>query len=314
MTGGLYLFLRGSTRSVAETDCGFGHQDFEKKGQDWEPLTSDKARTGQQGIPPTPYSPSVYPTGVFPAQGGEPQGRLAEQRKTLNGLFKSFRDTNGFFVSTQAPRQSAGTLSVPQLPPGEVTRSSSQSASISREPAIGYPAEFLLPAATYNPSQQTSPQSFDPMAGLMPPPLYLPGAATHRRDSSLSSSGTVQIGMRLSNMNDVQAIESPRALHGSSYLQSPALAPNMLPTRNVSPLSAVDVSVTPENPRDKELPLIPLQPSIRALEAPSPAPRVRLASPRGVGFNQNAKAASPSRLRAPTFQDPPTPAQNGAWI
>lgn len=310
MTGGLYLFLRSSTRSAAEN---FGQQDFDQKSQGWESPVFDKPRSGQQSIPPAPYSPSVYP-----AQGAEAHGAQAEQRRTFNGLLRSLRDSSGFFLSAQAPRESVMDVPpVPQLPSVGVARSS-HTTSLNQEPALGYPAEFLLPAATYNPNQQAMLQVPDPMDVLMPPPLCLPGAGGHKRDSSMSSSGTVQIGMRLSNMDNARAMTSPRGLHGSSYLRSPVMAPSIPPSRSVSPVSALDVpapsEVSPVDPRHKELPEIPLQASPKAYNAPSPVPRIRLASPKGVGFNQDVKATSPSRLRGQTLQDPSTPVQNAEWI
>lgn len=309
MTGGLYLFLRGSTLSAVQGQWNPGQQDYEKKGQGWESPVFDKSPTTQQPIPPTPYSPSLYP-----AQGHQ---STTEHRRTFNGLLKSLRDTNGFFLSAQNTQPTVEVPPVPQLRSEGAARNSARTASFGPEPAPGYPAEFLLPAATYNPSQQQSLLVPDPMDVLMPPPLHLPGAGSHKRDSSMSSSGTVQIGMRLSNMDNVRAMTSPRALHGSSYLRSPVMAPSIPPSRSVSPVSALDVPGNTEqpqvDPRHKELPEIPLQPAARAVNASSPVPRIRLASPRGVGFNQDVKATSPSRLRA-QVQDPSSPVRNAEWI
>ena len=57
----------------------------------------------------------------------------------------------------------------------------------------------LLPATTYSPNSQ---QQADP-DNLKPPPSMGNLINRHRRDSSMVSSATVQIGLRLSNVNDI---------------------------------------------------------------------------------------------------------------
>ncbi|ROT43186.1 hypothetical protein SODALDRAFT_33012 [Sodiomyces alkalinus F11] len=69
----------------------------------------------------------------------------------------------------------------------------------------------LLPATTYSPNASSSgrkPQDEDGQL-LAPPPLVLDTGLRHRRDSSMGSHATVQIGLRFSKAEDAPPINSP---------------------------------------------------------------------------------------------------------
>ncbi|KXJ92667.1 hypothetical protein Micbo1qcDRAFT_50182 [Microdochium bolleyi] len=156
---------------------------------------------------------------------------------------------------------------------------------------------LLLPSTTYNPNQESalvSPTS--PGAGydfLQPPPKM----KNHRRGSSLASSATVRIGLRISNVDDMRAIAVNRQTTESSAAGAGALlaAVAAMPAMP-SMASSGNTSGIPFSPRqhdqdldrystatdtNKALPLVP---------AISPTKTV---SPRGVGFNLPRRGPSP---------------------
>ncbi|RFU77806.1 hypothetical protein TARUN_4429 [Trichoderma arundinaceum] len=73
-------------------------------------------------------------------------------------------------------------------------------------------AAILLPSTTYTPmgSNNNTAPGHEMFEELLPPPsIRISGAPRHNRDSSLVSSATVQIGLRVSNLSDVTRLEAP---------------------------------------------------------------------------------------------------------
>lgn len=96
----------------------------------------------------------------------------------------------------------------------------------------------LLPATTYSPSTKLTAPDEDLL--LPPPTIHSPGGPRHHRDSSLISSASVPIGFRVSNVENMQRINT-------SYYQMP-MAPYFPPSPNyqrrdpsmmIKPLSVV---------------------------------------------------------------------------
>ncbi|UQC82722.1 uncharacterized protein CLUP02_08212 [Colletotrichum lupini] len=182
----------------------------------------------------------------------------------------------------------------------------------------------LLPAKTYAPGARIPDE--DEMLLLRPPPSLHPQGIRHRRDSSLASSATVQIGLRLSNVDDMPPLNS-------QYFQNNASVNSLSypderddePIKRPSPLAQVDVlsdsgssdseedatlvSSSPIRPqkdlRMKTLPSVPkvtvprqsqlkeqepeqltLSPAVYRPESPQ---KTRVTSPQGVGFNTPAQ-------------------------
>ncbi|KAM0260718.1 hypothetical protein ACHAQJ_002634 [Trichoderma viride] len=70
----------------------------------------------------------------------------------------------------------------------------------------------ILPSTTYSPIGGNDIAVFgsEMFEDLLPPPtIRISGAPRHNRDSSLVSSATVQIGLRVSNLSDVNRLEAP---------------------------------------------------------------------------------------------------------
>ncbi|KAI9158694.1 hypothetical protein HJFPF1_06692 [Paramyrothecium foliicola] len=102
-------------------------------------------------------------------------------------------------------QQSSTTLlakDLPQVPNIHIRKSSNGSPSMTQEDLPTTPG-WVLPAATYTPL--LSPGDVN---SLVPPPaIRNPDIISYRRRTSLQSTATVQIGLRLSNVNDVSELE-----------------------------------------------------------------------------------------------------------
>lgn len=79
---------------------------------------------------------------------------------------------------------------------------------------------YLLPAATYDPTTKANAPTESPFDLLLPPPTIR--TSRHLRDSSLGSSATVQIGLRVSNINDMPPV--------TSFYQAPYPRESQFPT------------------------------------------------------------------------------------
>ncbi|KAK2065605.1 hypothetical protein LY76DRAFT_216609 [Colletotrichum caudatum] len=189
----------------------------------------------------------------------------------------------------------------------------------------------LLPAKTYTPAARIPPaarafEEDDDMMSLQPPPPIFPQGIRHRRDSSLASSATVQIGLRLSNVDDMPPLNSHYFQNNASVtsLDCPDEQDADAPKRP-SPLAQVDVNSDSESSdseeedetlvssparhekdtRMKSLPSVPdfsgprqsqlkeqepqqltLSPAVYRPESPQ---KTRVTSPQGVGFNNLAQ-------------------------
>ncbi|GKT77714.1 hypothetical protein ColTof4_10137 [Colletotrichum tofieldiae] len=181
----------------------------------------------------------------------------------------------------------------------------------------------LLPAKTYAPGARILDE--DEMMLLRPPPSIHPQGIRHRRDSSLASSATVQIGLRLSNVDDMPPLNSHYFQNNASVnsLSCPDDRDSEAPKRP-SPLAQVDVASDngssdseeddtlvsspirrEKDVRMKNLPSVPkvtvprqsqlkdqepeqltLSPAVYRPESPQ---KTRVTSPQGVGFNNPAQ-------------------------
>jgi hypothetical protein len=195
----------------------------------------------------------------------------------------------------------------------------------------------LLPSTTYSPISGSNP--FDDFnEPLQPPPSIKPNGR-HRRDSSMMSSATVQIGLRFSNVDDmppmastmvsnaerVHNLDCPKAIRPSPLA---AFAPVEDDASSTEPSSPVTRSGSRRDPvkdaRMKTLPPVPraitlvdrqsrreeemltLSPAVYRPESPT---RSRVPSPKGVGFNV-PKRSNTTPVQ-PLASSPPPPRNRG---
>ncbi|KAI2473869.1 hypothetical protein F4781DRAFT_6493 [Annulohypoxylon bovei var. microspora] len=169
----------------------------------------------------------------------------------------------------------------------------------------------LLPSTAYNPDTQSdvSPNSFplDDLNETLRPPPSIRSWGRHRRDSSMASSATVQIGLRISNVADIGPLPSKTSME-AERTYTPYYAQSELPatTYRPSPLATFNapsspVLQSPIKPRDASIKLIPavstnsegeesnhtLSPTVYDPNSPTKA---KTPSPKGVGFNVPRRA------------------------
>ncbi|KAM0335820.1 hypothetical protein ACHAQA_000870 [Verticillium albo-atrum] len=157
----------------------------------------------------------------------------------------------------------------------------------------------LLPATTYSPNATTPRgEKFidDDMESLVPPPLVHAGGVRHRRDSSMHSHATVQIGLRFSNAEDAPPLNS-RFFRDSEeiHVLGCPLEREKDASKRPTPLNALGSDSDDEG----EATLIGSSvarssgPTLNSAVYTPYSPKTRITSPKGVGFDTPKRLASP---------------------
>lgn len=322
MTGGLYLFLRGGRKLTNPFNIRNSLEDRQYNQQDEKQAIKDLAGPDQRH---RDSSPSVYSH----EDGSRWQTNAAHESTSTYpyGAGNLIDANNPSFYPTIANQQTE------DFGAQNKARHSERSSYsfFSQGSGSGVPSTTLLPSTTYTrESGKMSPAS----KMLMPPPLFTSSnVGMHQRNSSVGSSATVQIGLRISNMIDMQG-RRPSKPHSPRHtpLRSPAaaLTPNHSCTAAPrSPLAAPAIpsghSRNESNGSDlnKDLPRTPpespaqvkqkepCQLSPTVYEPQRQPPKARLASPKGVGFHMSPidrAVNSPVPVTSPTAQG------NPGWI
>lgn len=232
MVAGLHLFLRSQTHST----IGHNHGDAERKRYSYDPNRRDDYHNSNYSLQP------VNSNGKDTRSRYNSVATLLRARDAEEGLGVSRATTPAF--STRSPfspklyiPSSEPTYPEPTQPPSETSPSQMRKQSYSVFPQAttqGAPVgDALLPATTYSPA--TSKPARDTWK---PPPIVKPWANRgHKRDSSIVSTATVQIGIRISNVEDFL----PRKSSDTTREFIPVIPPVPVPQAPVSrpsPLAA----------------------------------------------------------------------------
>jgi len=206
----------------------------------------------------------------------------------------------------------------------------------------------VLPATIYTPGQ-TKNNRFD-FSTLKPPPsLRNLTVGKHRRDSSMASSATVQIGLRLSNVEDMPPLlpqldkkvypianECPNAQPAGTEASKRPGALALVDNRPSTSDSASEYSVMPETLKDtkmKTLPPVPrakepqaeendgprLSPTVYNPKPQSPSKQPKMSSPKGSSSppprtNSQARSPPPRAQASSSPRRAPTNDKGGDWI
>ncbi|KAM3535098.1 hypothetical protein MY4038_001674 [Beauveria bassiana] len=278
--GGLYVFLRTCHRSNIGRK-GYFEMDREKQQQQTRRRQVRKSLMAEtytnQMEQPVSLPPRVYQSDS--PSGANRQSMVAESQIGLAQTSSATGSVNSAGSPNRSHARKASYSVFPQQQPPPQQQQ--------QTPALNAKPLSILPAATYTPptlargeSAEVNDEDLESMeidiirrdiSSLLPPmPGFVP---SHQRDSSMGSSATVQIGLRLSNVNDV-----PRTADGGglSYLQERMPTPR--PTSSIYPQTVRSTAVVaarePVSPRSsvrvgstvwvdpaKQLPPAPLQPS-----------------------------------------------------
>ena len=207
-TGGLYILLR-STRLGRIGSKGYTEFDNQKPNSGKRPSTPMYSKQMQRPVSPVRLQRIDMST--------ERIDEAIEEEKRVESLpgtpTRPFPD----------PLNSNAVQSSPPKPPAaaHILATSTRRASIRKESYNIFPPKqeappdvksiYLLPAATYTPATKANTSTEPPFDLMLPPPTIR--TSRHLRDSSVGSSATVQIGLRVSNINDMPPV--------TSYYQAP---------------------------------------------------------------------------------------------
>jgi hypothetical protein len=200
ITGGCYVFLR--TKKVPRVESS----DWSKTGKQMDFDQEKDPRVLSIDSDDRWLSQIQQP--VTPLQYGAPTASrtlsVSEQSTTLPPYSGQ---------EIRKPTSIVSRKQLPEIPFNGVSVSANQSPSIhirqssnvSDEEQLPMTPRWVLPAATYSPSSNLMAASR--LDSLVPPPkIRSPDGISHRRGTSLESTATVQIGLRLSNVNDMSAL------------------------------------------------------------------------------------------------------------
>lgn len=319
MTGGLYLFLKSSTLSTIGPRDKAGEYENRRakyKIRRYEPGDADD---DGDGIDSHMMNPVTGPRSLRRANNEASPRRTEKEEEALDG--KSVRS-----ASKASGRRSPDSLRsnkfvsaamsaiMPKPPeparatPAPVTVGHIRKRSYSLFPRSTLASKSslaLLPATTYSPSDALKP----------PPSMANLAKMRHRRDSSMVSSATVQIGLRLSSVDDLpqlvqnNVVANDNEVHSIYYpsiVKDSHSAAKVIETQaqkrpEVSVPEVEDGRPTRDPVKDAKMKTLPPVPPINSqpvvevpqdeitlspsVYSPTSPTKARLPSPRGVGFS-----------------------------
>ncbi|CAM1508390.1 Fc.00g052380.m01.CDS01 [Cosmosporella sp. VM-42] len=336
MTGSLYLFLRSSKCTIIAPKGLISTESKRPKTgiRIWAPSHFDFSYQITQPISP--------PSGLRRTDSKE---SLIEREKDEEEKVESPKGTPmsehphplsfSRLVSPREPLRIPEPAQLPSSPAPRTPRTPTTKRSYSIFPTNEGPSQlksaYLLPTATYTPLLSTPGIATKSTESLLPPPLIL--GSNHRRDSSVVSSATVQIGLRFSNVNDMPPLNSVYLRDSTSHdLGCPAQLqsvnsrkPSPLVTNHASmPSREIDIeypeeeSLTTSNQKAVENNNgfrsggVTLSPDVYKPQKKLP---IKVTSPRGVGFSApSSRVQSPGGRISPLVLQPESEVKRQDWI
>lgn len=322
MTGGLHLFLRSNTLSTIGPRDKWESERIKLKAgiRVWAPNGDDDY--GRQMMNPVDRTRSRPRTDSTDSLVPEKEEEARIESPSGSPTYANPLRSNAVY-----PKPAPSPVRVPE--PAQVSTYQTPKAHARKRSYSLFPSDnnvstksiTLLPATTYSPASKMADD--DDIFLLRPPPSIHPQGFRHRRDSSLASSATVQIGLRLSNVDDMPPLNSRYFQDNSSVhqLECPDAEASKRPSPlahvdAVSDLSSSDSSDSEEDDtlvpspirseRDVRMKNIPTAPKVTvprqsqlqeaeqltlspAVYRPESPQKTRVTSPQGVGFNNPAQ-------------------------
>ncbi|TEA17548.1 hypothetical protein C8034_v012307 [Colletotrichum sidae] len=334
MTGGLHLFLRSNTLStIGPRDKWESERNKLKAGiRHWSPNGDDDYENHMMN--PVGRARSLQRMDSIDSLAHEKEEEARIQSPSGSPTYANPLRSNAVYpMPTRSP------VRVPepaQVSPYQAPKAHARKRSYSLFPSdnnMSTKSITLLPATTYTPGGMED----DEILLLRPPPSLHPQGIRHRRDSSLASSATVQIGLRLSNVDDMPPLNSQYFRdNNSSVDQLDYRREREEPAKRPSPLAQVDVvsdggsfdssdseedgTLVPSpirSERDLRMRNLPKMPKVTvprqsqlkeqepeqltlspAVYRPESPQKTRVTSPQGVGFNTPQRKQS--HAKSPT--------------
>ncbi|OTB07840.1 hypothetical protein M426DRAFT_230004 [Hypoxylon sp. CI-4A] len=314
--GGLHLFLRSNT--IGNISPKKELAEFERKQQ---------KMLGSNGMDFNDHLRQPVPGPSYLSKTESQEYLVDEKVDVERGDMVNPLRSNAVFDAADIPQPPEPVL-VPPTPTAN-THSRKPSASYTLFPGRNQnktSSVALLPSTTYNPNPQPDMAAFNfPFSStndnLLPPPP-IRSSFRHRRNSSMSSSATVQIGLRISNVADIGPMAGKASTeiereYAENYPQNLPLPNPYRPSplamfkgsNNSTPLSPVPSRDTERSPSpssiksDDEKSNCTLSPKVYDPNSPT---KSKTPSPRGVGFNVPRRANTTPIQKTPT----PPPSRN----
>ncbi|KAI1108984.1 hypothetical protein F5Y14DRAFT_54522 [Nemania sp. NC0429] len=186
LTGGLYLFLRSNTGSTIAPKTKM--DEYERQQITYQNRISKDTDSNSHIMKP-------ILTSQWPRESESTEKRSGEEENRLPGYIIGIPSVD--YSNPLGPNAvlKQTTLVTP-------VRKVSSYALFPNKNQRNTASKALLPSTAYSPDSNSSlPTGYSEL--LQPPPSIQPLPLRHRRDSSMVSSATVQIGLRLSNVGDV---------------------------------------------------------------------------------------------------------------
>lgn len=328
LTGGLHLFLRSNTiATIAPRDKQAEYERQKLKYKIGGPTPSEENFSNQINRPidgPRILKRSPSEESFVLQDKALEEAAIESPPQTAYGPY--FNQPNPLRSHAVHPEPDprapeAAQLPSAQAPAGHARKPSASYSLFPNKPTANTNTEsvaLLLPT-TYSPNEPTnagantnpfSPavEGFDDDDLLKPPPT-IGGFGRRRRDSSMVSMATVQIGLRFSNVNDMPSMDKTESDRVNTLECPVPTRPSPLSKFAVRPeeLSPARPSVFDNSPATLggaavELPQVPCNASLKdevveeaasadlftlkpAVYSPNSPTKVKVPSPRGVGFN-----------------------------
>jgi hypothetical protein len=199
---GCFIFLRSKKMDSAELDDSFnpekGMYNEQENDARTDSINSDERWLNQIQ---QPLTPPHYKTDIL---SPSPRAPKIQDSITPSVYSRGNVAQPSTTMRQEVPSLPAQQPTLPQTPYIHVRESSNDSTL--RNPGQQQPSTpgWVLPAATYQPF--LSPGLVPALSDLALPPR-IGSPASHHRAASLESTATVQIGLRLSNVNDIPSLE-----------------------------------------------------------------------------------------------------------
>lgn len=333
VTGGLHLFLRSNTIStIGPRDKQAEYERQKLKHKIRGPSPSDNYFSSQIEKPvggPRTLKQAESQENLVPADRDVEQAAVESQKADYFNYTQP-NPLRSHAVYTPPPNEPRAPEPA-QLPAAQESQGHKRSTSYSLFPNNPNTTSVaLLPTTTYTPDiniHRATPDAEelyeDIYETLKPPPKM--GFARHRRDSSMVSTATVQIGLRFSNVNDMppmaQPANTPVEKVPNFQFPNPVKTSPLSQQRSEDEVSLqptvfnddpfVDSSRrTPEPRMEEEATLggFTLSPTVYSPNSPT---RSKTPSPKGVGFNVPIKRSNTSPLHSEPSSPPPQPRERG---
>ncbi|KAL7903570.1 hypothetical protein HDV63DRAFT_392116 [Trichoderma sp. SZMC 28014] len=202
--GALYLFLRSRKMQkigpLGHVELG-GPREKSKSVDSWPGSDIFNRQIGQP----------VSPARIVQSRTSTTRSAASEEKRSIDGQGTTFHA-----ISDGDAADGSDLINVPLTPVVPRARKDSYSLFPNQREMLDIKTQSttLLPSTTYSPTGSNSNeapgnQMFDFEDLLPPPTIRVSGAPRHNRDSSLVSGLTVQIGLRVSNLSDVNRLEAP---------------------------------------------------------------------------------------------------------